>query len=102
MISLKVEESDNQTVVFISGMIDSTTADEFAELMQEVLNTNPKILILDFTKIDYISSAGFRVMFMIAKEMKSYGGKPIAQGLAPEIKNLFDMVHLDHVMDIES
>ncbi len=100
MFDVKVQENNNEIFVFIDGMIDSTTADEFASYMEQVLLQKPASIVLDFEKVDYISSAGFRILFMIAKEMKKNQGKLSARNVGTEIKNLFNMVHMDHVMEI--
>ena len=83
-------------------MIDSTTAEQFAAKMEEVLLQKPTAMILDFEKVDYISSAGFRILFMIAKEMKKNQGRLSARSVSAEIRNLFNLVHMDHVMEIQS
>lgn len=100
MFNVKTLENNNEIIVFIDGMIDSTTADEFASCMEKVLLQKPASIVLDFEKVDYISSAGFRILFMIAKEMKKNQGKLSARNVGTEIKNLFNMVHMDHVMEI--
>ena len=100
MFKMEVKKSEQETEVFLEGMIDSTTAGEFAAGMEEVLKEQPGAMVLDFKKVDYISSAGFRILFMIAKEMKKNQGKLSARGVSAEIQNLFNMVHMDHVMEI--
>lgn len=100
MLAIQTQKEEQETVVYLDGMIDSTTAGDFAAGMEEVLKEAPAALVLDFKKVDYISSAGFRILFMIAKEMKKNQGKLTARNVSAEIKNLFDMVHMDHVMEI--
>ena len=87
--------------VLIHGMIDSTTSEQFATSMERVLLEKPHSITLDFADVDYISSAGFRVLFMIAKEMKKNNGALCAVNVSEEIKNLLTMVHMERVMDIE-
>lgn len=101
MFNIKTQKNDNEIIVLIDGMIDSTTADKFAAQMENVLIQKPTSIILDFEKVDYISSAGFRILFMVAKEMKKNQGKLSARCVSTEIQNLFNMVHMDHVMEIQ-
>lgn len=100
MFEMETQKNDSETIVFLEGMIDSTTAADFAAKIEDVLKEAPSALVLDFGKIDYISSAGFRILFMIAKEMKKNQGKLSARCINQEIQNLFKMVHMDHVMEI--
>ncbi len=100
MFAIRSQKNEQETVVLLEGMVDSTTAGDFAAGMEEILKEQPAALVLDFAKVDYISSAGFRILFMIAKEMKKNQGKLSARGVSAEILNLFNMVHMDHVMEI--
>ena len=102
MFNVETKKNGNEIEVVIEGMIDSTTSDEFATSMEKVLLEAPAVLTLNFKKVDYVSSAGFRVLFMVAKEMKKNDGKLRATCVSEEIKNLFNMVHMEHVMEIES
>ena len=102
MFNIETKKTDTNTEVTIHGMIDSTTSDEFASSMEKVLLEKPTSITLDFADVDYISSAGFRVLFMIAKEMKKNEGTLCAINVSEEIKNLLTMVHMERVMDIES
>ncbi len=102
MFNIETQEKDKEIIVWIDGMIDSTTAEQFAAKMEEVLLQKPTAMILDFEKVDYISSAGFRILFMIAKEMKKNQGRLSARSVSAEIRNLFNLVHMDHVMEIQS
>ena len=100
MFEIKTQKDNQETIVFLDGVIDSTTAEKFAAGMEGVLRDQPTALILDFEKVDYISSVGFRILFMVAKEMKKNKGKFSARKVGTEIQNLFNMVHMDHVMEI--
>lgn len=102
MFNIETQEKDKEIIVWIDGMIDSTTAEQFAAKMEEVLLQKPTAMILDFEKVDYISSAGFRILFMIAKEMKKNQGRLSARSVSAEIRNLFNLVHMDHVVEIQS
>ena len=102
MFNVEIEKNNNEVTAYLEGMIDSTTSDEFAKKMEEVLMEKPTFMMLDFQKMDYISSAGFRIIFMIAKEMKKNQGELKARHVSAEIQNLFSMVHMEHVMTIEA
>ena len=101
MFAIEVEKKDRELILTIEGMIDSTTSDQFAAKAEEVLLQKPAAILLDFGKVDYISSAGFRILFMLAKEMKKNEGRLTARNVNDEIKNLFTMVHIDRVMEVE-
>lgn len=73
-MSLKIEKKNEGTkdTVFLTGRLDTATApelDTFAE--KELLNTQE--LVLDFTGLEYISSAGLRVILKMQKFMNVKG-----------------------------
>lgn len=78
-------------VVKIGGRIDSSTAVEFEKKMIEIIDSGNNTLVVDFTKIVFISSAGLRVLLLAAKKVKPYGGKIILCGLSKEVREVFDI-----------
>ncbi len=72
-MSLNIEKNiSDKSVIIVSGRIDSITASELEEVLEEVIpNTND--LVLDFENLEYISSAGLRVVLKAQKEMSPKG-----------------------------
>jgi len=56
------------------------------ELTAGVLKT-----AIDFSKVNYISSAGLRAVLVIAKDFNAKGGKILIYGMNDSIKDIFDM-----------
>ena len=50
------------------------------------------MVILDLADLDYISSAGLRVIFRIQKAVKSAGGQVLVVNLKPQVKKVFEIV----------
>jgi anti-anti-sigma factor len=66
--------SENQNgiiVVRAQGTLNVAYTPQFQEKMQPLVETTPKNLVLDCTKIDYISSIGLRAILEIGKTLKS-------------------------------
>jgi len=72
-MELSSKPVENGVIVSIKGELDAVTGPEltnfFKELMEEQNN-----LIADFSKVDYISSAGLRVLLATVKETRRMGG----------------------------
>ena len=77
-------------VVEIHGDIDTNTAPEAQGLILPVLEGNPKLL-LDVTDVEYMSSAGLRVMLLLYRRVASQGGKIVLVGLSEEIRDTMDV-----------
>ena len=59
-----------ELVVKVEGRIDTTTAKEFEEKTAAALEESVTSLVMDFSGVDYISSAGLRVVLVLIKRMK--------------------------------
>jgi anti-anti-sigma factor len=81
---------DGITVISVSGSLDGTTAAQAQEQMLPLIASGC-CLVLNFEKCVYISSAGLRVLLMIAKQMPAKNGHWAFAGLADEIKDVMDM-----------
>jgi anti-anti-sigma factor len=72
---MKLSETkiENLIIVSIEGEIDAATGPKLAGFFNEQLSKT-KSLIADFSKVDFISSAGLRVLLGTVKEARSSGG----------------------------
>lgn len=76
----------------IVGRVDSFTATKFSEALAEATKGGRYNVVLDFSKVDYVSSAGLRVMIDAQKTCKQIGrGEVILVGVP---KRIFDTLEL--------
>lgn len=75
------------TVIEAEGSIDSKTASEFEKGAMAAVQGQSAI-ILDITKVDFLSSAGLRVLLMIYRQIKSRNGKVVLVGASEEIQDI--------------
>jgi anti-anti-sigma factor len=59
------------TVLYVSGKTDSASADEFEKKVMEVIDAGARNLVLDLSKMPYISSAGLRVLQEVFNKLRS-------------------------------
>ena len=81
--------TDNELVISLSGRLDTASAPQ----LQETINTckeDFQNLVFDFTDLDYISSAGLRVLLLSNKIMTANGKNPITIRNANEIAVVID------------
>ena len=90
---MDIIESKKGDVLVIkgSGRLDSVTSPKFSDTVLALIDKGEKKLALDFSELNYISSAGLRVLLMIAKRLKSIGGKVILASLQDTVKEVFEM-----------
>ena len=89
----------NETVTIpLAGKIDSNNAAKVeAEIRTELEGKNPKKLILDAEKLDYISSAGLRVILRLKKEY----GELTVTGVNSEVYEILEMTGFTEMIKVE-
>ena len=70
MMNIKQTVNGEDFIVEISGRLDTTTAPQFEEFIVENI-TNMKTLTLDCAGLEYVSSAGLRVLLSAQKKLKN-------------------------------
>lgn len=78
--------------VALSGRLDSNTSPDLEQQLQDVLASPPGMVIFDMTDLEYISSAGLRVIFKTRKAVEGNGGETIMVNLQPQVKKVFDII----------
>ncbi|MDE0285131.1 MAG: STAS domain-containing protein [Gammaproteobacteria bacterium] len=99
-ISIEWQRKDGILVAALNGRVDSNNANEFQKMMEAKIDPKDKALIMDFEQISYISSAGLRVVVVMAKKFKGPYKELVICALSEPIKKLFTMTGLDQAMTI--
>lgn len=94
----KAKES-NKLTVSVEGRLDTTTAPELEGELKSCLDGITEF-ILDFEKLEYISSAGLRVVLSAQKQMNKQGSMKVVK-VGPEIKEIFDVTGFSDILTIE-
>ncbi|MBL8429690.1 MAG: STAS domain-containing protein [Dechloromonas sp.] len=92
MMNLPTREQAGVLIVSVSGRIDHITSEEFTKSLGPLLDRcvpgNPSVL-LDFSGVDYISSAGLRVLMMASRRAKAQKGVFAIASLQPMVQEVF-------------
>ena len=78
--------------IAIAGSLDSDTSPQLQERVDSDISADVSTTIIDFKDLDYLSSAGLRVIFKAKKIMDSSGGKFLLVNLQPQIKKVFEII----------
>lgn len=84
-------DEEKAVIVAVEGRVDATTAPEFEKYLTGSMGQGKKTLILNLNGLSYISSAGLRVVLIIAKKLKALGGELILVGLEGAVKQVFEI-----------
>ena len=99
-ISIDWQRQDGILVAALDGRVDTTNALEFQKMMEAGISPEDKALIMDFEQVSYISSAGLRVVVIMAKKFKGPFRKFGICALSGPINKVFKMSGLDRAMTI--
>ena len=98
---MKITKTMNGTALNIAleGRLDTTTAPELEQALKESLDS-ATALTLDFSALDYISSAGLRVLLSAHKTMSKKGGM-IVRNVNEIVSEVFDVTGFADILNIE-
>lgn len=100
-MEIKEDKIDGHTVISLSGRIDSTAAVEFEEKLIEVIDAGSNNMVIDFLRVQFISSAGLRVLLLAAKKVKPYNGKIVLCNMPKDVREVFDISGFSSIFDIQ-
>lgn len=86
------------TIVAIAGKLDSMTSPQAQQALDAVLNGGVRKLAVDFNALDYVSSAGLRVLLSAAKKVGSGGLRMF--GLNQSVREVFDISGFSAILPV--
>lgn len=97
----EITQTDNQVMVTLEGRLDTVTSSEFEKNLTPYFSMQGIELTLDCASMEYISSAGLRVVLMTHKNITAKGGRFIIRNLNNEVLSVFDMTGFSRILTIE-
>lgn len=95
---IQSKEGGNFTVT-VTGCLDTTTSPDLMAVFETGLD-GVTALLIDFTNLEYVSSAGFRVLLVAHKKMTAAGGTMTIRGVNPSVREVFDMTGFSDIFTI--
>ena len=80
-------------VITCVGRLDTETSPLLEKEVKQIIQKKPNLLALDLERLDYMSSAGVRVLFLAQKGMKAHGGKLGLLKIQPPIRKVLEIIN---------
>ena len=98
-MNINIEKENGITILTIEGRLDTTTA---PELEKTINNEGESLenLVLDFKGVDYISSAGLRVLLTAQKKMNAQGSMEL-RNVSETVMDIFEMTGFAEILVIK-
>ena len=101
-MEISQERDGDVVIVRLSGRLDSSAAPGAEERLSASLTGTPPRVAIDMGQLVYISSAGLRVLLVLAKKVQQEKGKVALGGLAANVREVFTVSGFDTIFPIEA
>jgi anti-sigma B factor antagonist/stage II sporulation protein AA (anti-sigma F factor antagonist) len=86
-----------------AGQIDHPNAGRLEQALAPILDAmtlRGSALVLDFSRVEYISSMGLRVLLMAAKKLRAQNARIAVAALGPVVSEIFEIARFNHVLEV--
>ena len=101
-MQIDIKEVDNIKVVQFTGNLDTNTAPEAENRINGLLDDDAAKILINFENLNYISSAGLRVLLATAKKMMATGGSLKICSLNKTVQEVFDISGFNTILSLEA
>ena len=98
-MTIEIKRNGEETVIELVGRLDTTTAPALDKTINNDVE-EAKNLVLDFKSLEYISSAGLRVLLGAQKKMQKTGSMKVIN-VCEEIMEVFEMTGFADILTIQ-
>ncbi|MFC1743637.1 STAS domain-containing protein [Candidatus Riflebacteria bacterium] len=91
---------NDKTIVCFDGRLDSNTARETEQRFSEMLDSGVNKLIVNFEKLEYLSSAGLRILFEVAENLEEADGSLRICSLNETVKEIFEISGFNSLFNV--
>jgi stage II sporulation protein AA (anti-sigma F factor antagonist) len=98
-----VEETHGRVVVVTArGRLDGTTSQAFGARLEKLAETSEPRLLVDFSGIDFVSSAGLRVVLAVLKRVKAANGMLALCAVQAPVREVLDITGFTAMLNVHS
>lgn len=101
-LQIELEEIEHRVILRLDGRLDAASAPILDRKINNLIDEDHYHLLLDFSRIDYLSSAGMRVLLSTTKKLMAKKGDLILFALADEVSEVIKMAGFDKILRIFS
>ena len=100
-MKIEITQTNDTVAVAVAGRLDTVTSSEFEKALTPYFTAQGVELIVDCNAMEYISSAGLRVVLMAHKAVIANAGRFVVRNLSKEVRSVFDMTGFSRILTIE-
>ena len=101
-MNISENKSGRTLVLAANGRLDAASAPTFQERLLGCIERGETSVLLDFVQLDYISSAGLRVLLTATKRLQACDGRLAVCSLTENVREVFEVSGFDTIIEIHS
>lgn len=87
-------------IISVFGRIDANSAPDLEAALNNCADNCSEKLVVDFSGVEYVSSAGLRVLLSVRKRLVPLKGEIVLAGLRPFVREVFDMTGFSKIFPL--
>lgn len=91
-MNITVKSLKHCELVSVAGRVDSATAPQLAQTLESLMKTNKFKIVLDLSQVEYMSSAGLRILLAAQQQCRRYNRGEVVLAAVPQ--NIKDTLEL--------
>lgn len=99
-MEISTRQQGNAWIVVLAGNLDSATSPKAQQELESIVSGGAHKIAVDFSALDYVSSAGLRVLLGIAKKVGAKGGALRTFGLNQTVREVFDISGFSTILPV--
>jgi anti-sigma B factor antagonist len=101
-MQISVKMTNDVKVLAFEGRLDTQTSPDAQQQLTRLVEEGETKILVNLEKVDYISSAGLRVLLVVAKQLKTTDGELRICSLNEVVKEVFDISGFDMILPISA
>ena len=99
-LEIKIKEKNHVYVVELRHSLDTETSPQLEDELKGIINENTRAIVLDMSGLEYISSAGIKLILSTEQVLKKKGATFAMIKLRPQIKRVFDSLKILSIFNV--
>jgi len=101
-MQISVKTTNEVKVLAFEGRLDTQTSPDAQQQLIQLIEAGSTKILVNLEKLDYISSAGLRVLLLVAKKLKANAGELRICSLNAVVKEVFDISGFNMILSVSA
>lgn len=97
-LHIELEEIDRKIILRLDGRLDAATTPLLERKIDKLIDENHTHLLIDFLRIDYLSSAGMRLLLSSTKKLKAKNGGLLLFSIGDEVMEIIKLAGFEKIL----